>query len=57
MPGWDEDITGVKKFEDLPVNAQNYLKRVSELSETPLAIVSVGADRIQTIIVKDPWEL
>ncbi|MBB1062455.1 adenylosuccinate synthase [Limosilactobacillus fastidiosus] len=57
LPGWDEDITGVKKFEDLPVNAQNYLKRVSELSETPLATISVGADRIQTIIVKDPWEL
>lgn len=57
LPGWDEDITGVKKFEDLPVNAQNYLKRVSELSETPLATVSVGADRIQTIIVKDPWNL
>lgn len=57
LPGWDEDITGVKKFEDLPVNAQNYLKRISELSETPLATVSVGADRIQTIIVKDPWIL
>lgn len=57
LPGWDEDITGVKKFEDLPVNAQNYLKRVSELSEVPLATVSVGADRIQTIIVKNPWEL
>ena len=57
LPGWDEDITGVKKFENLPVNAQNYLKRVSELSEVPLATVSVGADRIQTIIVKNPWEL
>ena len=57
LPGWDEDITDVKKFEDLPVNAQNYLKRISELSETPLATVSVGADRIQTIIVKDPWIL
>ena len=57
LPGWDEDVTGVKKFEDLPVNAQNYLKRVSELSEVPLATVSVGADRIQTIIVKNPWEL
>lgn len=57
LPGWDEDITGVKRFEDLPINAQNYLKRVSELSETPLATVSVGADRIQTIIVKNPWEL
>lgn len=57
LPGWDEDITGVKKFEDLPVNAQNYLKRVSGLSQVPLATVSVGADRIQTIIVKNPWEL
>ena len=57
LPGWDEDITGAKKFEDLPINAQNYLKRVSELSESPLATVSVGADRIQTIIVKGPWEL
>lgn len=57
LPGWDEDITGVKRFEDLPINAQNYLRRVSELSETPLATVSVGADRIQTIIVKNPWEL
>lgn len=57
LPGWDEDITGVKKFEDLPENAQNYLKRVSELSNVPLATVSVGADRIQTIIVKDPWDI
>ncbi len=57
LPGWDEYITCAKKFEDLPINAQNYLKRVSELSESPLATVSVGADRIQTIIVKDPWEL
>lgn len=57
LPGWNEDITGAKKFEDLPINAQNYLKRVSELSESPLATVSVGADRIQTIIVKDPWKL
>ncbi|MBB1095993.1 adenylosuccinate synthase [Limosilactobacillus agrestis] len=57
LPGWDEDITGAKKFEDLPINAQNYLKRISELSESPLATVSVGADRIQTIIVQDPWEL
>lgn len=57
MPGWDEDITGVKKFEDLPENAQNYLKRISELTKTPLATVSVGADRIQTIIIEDPWKL
>ncbi|MEY8442478.1 adenylosuccinate synthase [Lactobacillaceae bacterium 24-114] len=57
MPGWKEDITGVTKFEDLPENAQNYLKRISELSQAPIATISVGADRIQTIIVEDPWNL
>ena len=57
LPGWDEDITQVKTWDALPENAKKFLKRVSELSESPLATVSVGADRIQTIIVKDPWEL
>lgn len=56
MPGWDEDITKVKKFEDLPKNAQNYLHRIEELAQTKLATVSVGPDRDQTIILHDPWK-
>lgn len=56
LPGWDEDITKAKSWDDLPANAQNYLKRISELSRTPLATVSVGPDRDQTIILYDSWD-
>lgn len=56
LPGWNEDITNAKSWDDLPANAQNYLKRISELSRTPLATVSVGPDRDQTIILHDAWK-
>ncbi len=51
MPGWDEDISGITNYEDLPQNAKNYIKRVEELLETPVKIVSVGPDRKQTIFL------
>ena len=51
VPGWSEDITGVRKFEDLPINAQNYVKRIGELVGKPVAMVSVGPDRTQTIVM------
>lgn len=53
MPGWEEDITGVKTFEELPVAAQNYLRRIEELVGAPIAIFSVGPDRDQTILMKE----
>ena len=56
LPGWDEDIANVTKFDDLPENAKNYLKRIEELTDTPLATVSVGPDREQTMILHDPWK-
>ena len=52
LPGWKEDITEVKSFEELPVQAQNYLNRLCENVGVPLAIFSVGPDRSQTIQVK-----
>ncbi|MCQ2569699.1 MAG: adenylosuccinate synthase [Limosilactobacillus sp.] len=55
-PGWDEDITGVTEFDQLPVNAQKYLRRLEELSNAKLATISVGPDREQTIILTNPWE-
>jgi adenylosuccinate synthase len=51
LPGWSEDISGVQKFDALPVNAQNYVKRISELIGKPIELVSVGPDRNQTIMV------
>lgn len=50
--GWKSDITGAKTWDELPVNAQKYLKRLEELFEIPISIVSVGPGREQTIILK-----
>ncbi|MCG0574336.1 adenylosuccinate synthase [Lactiplantibacillus plantarum] len=51
LPGWDEDITGVKTFEELPTNAQNYLCKLEELVGVKIATFSVGPDREQTNII------
>jgi len=45
LPGWKEDISKCTKFSELPVNAQNYIKRVAQLVETPVKWVGVGAAR------------
>jgi adenylosuccinate synthase len=52
LPGWKEDITGVRKFHDLPLEAQHYVERVAQLTGIPLAIFSVGPGRDQTIQVR-----
>ncbi|WNF37171.1 adenylosuccinate synthase [Bacillaceae bacterium IKA-2] len=52
LPGWKEDITGVKSLDELPENARHYLERVSQLSGIPLTIFSVGPDRNQTNLVR-----
>ncbi|WP_149096163.1 adenylosuccinate synthase [Paenibacillus terrae] len=48
LPGWSEDITGVKTLEELPETTRNYVQRVSELTGIPIAIFSVGRNRDQT---------
>lgn len=53
MPGWNEDITNVTSFEELPQNCQNYLNRICELIHCPIAMFSVGPDRTQTIILEE----
>lgn len=52
LPGWEEDITGVKSLSELPINARHYIERVSQLSGIPLTIFSVGPDRNQTNLVR-----
>lgn len=49
LDGWNTDITGVKEYEKLPANTKKYIARLEELLETPISIVSVGPDRLQTI--------
>ena len=53
LKGWEEDITGVKSFNELPKAAKTYLKTLSDLVKVDIAIFSVGPDRNQTISVKD----
>lgn len=56
LPGWKESTFGVKSLEDLPENALKYIKRIEELVEVPIDIVSTGPDRNQTVILKDPFD-
>ncbi|MDG1896341.1 MAG: adenylosuccinate synthase [Fuerstiella sp.] len=52
IKGWSEDITNVRRFEDLPAAAQEYVKAAAELIGRPVSIVSVGPDREQTIRIE-----
>jgi len=49
VPGWMEDITNAKSFDELPENAKLYIKKIEELTGLSVSIVSVGPDRVQTI--------
>ena len=55
MPGWKESTAGIQDFDDLPENARRYLKKIEELCETPIDIISTGADRKETIILRHPF--
>lgn len=50
LPGWREDISKIRNFDELPENAKAYIRRIEEITGTPVGIVSVGPDRRQTII-------
>ncbi|WP_226591011.1 adenylosuccinate synthase [Microseira wollei] len=54
LPGWQKSTASCRNLEDLPKQALDYLKFLAELMEVPIAIVSLGASRDQTIIVEDP---
>jgi adenylosuccinate synthase len=55
-PGWKESTVGIKSFDDLPKNAQSYLRRLEALAGAPVAIISTGPDRAETIVLQHPFE-
>lgn len=57
MPGWSDNTFGVTEFDGLPTAAQNYIKRLEELTGVPIDIISTGPDRNQTIILRHPYEV
>jgi len=55
MDGWTEDIREVRQMDDLPANARRYLERLESLAGVPIILVSVGAGREETIVLKNPF--
>ena len=55
MPGWKESTVGVKRHEDLPAKARDYLARIEKIVGTPIDIISTGPDRADTIVLRDPF--
>ncbi|MEU8267513.1 adenylosuccinate synthase [Sphaerisporangium sp. NPDC049002] len=52
LPGWQEDITEAKSFDDLPKNAQDYVRALEELSGAPISAIGVGPGRTQTLSLR-----
>ncbi|AUR36372.1 adenylosuccinate synthetase PurA [Phaeobacter piscinae] len=55
MPGWSESTEGARSWNDLPANAIKYVKRVEELIDCPVALLSTSPERDDTILVTDPF--
>ena len=57
VPGWSESTVGTQQYDDLPKNAQSYLKRIEEIIEIPIDIISTGPDRKETIVLQHPFDV
>ena len=55
LPGWMQSTKDIKSFDELPENAQKYIKRIQELCDTPVAFVSYGPEREKTLTLEDVW--
>jgi adenylosuccinate synthase len=56
MPGWKQSTVGIREYDELPVQARDYLKRVEELVGVPVDIISTGAERKDTIVMRNPFD-
>jgi adenylosuccinate synthase len=56
MPGWKESTVGVKEYDQLPAAARVYLKRIEEICEVPIDVISTGPDREETIVLRHPFD-
>jgi len=55
LPGWEEDLSGMREFAQLPANARRYIARIEELAGVPVDLISVGPGRDQTLARRDPF--
>ncbi len=56
MPGWSESTLGARSLDDLPQAARNYIARIEEVVGAPIDIISTGPDRVETIVLRHPFE-
>jgi len=56
MPGWNCSTIGTRSFRELPIEAQNYIRKIEELSQLPVDILSTGPDRDETLILQNPFD-
>lgn len=56
MPGWSESTVGAQTWDELPANAQAYIKRLEVLVGAPADIISTGPDRVETIVLRHPFD-
>ena len=57
LPGWREDLGAVRRLSDLPPGVRRYLARVEELTGIPVLLLSLGAERGQTVVIREPFEI
>ena len=55
LPGWQESTLGIKTYDALPQNARRYLERLAELTGVPIDMISTGAEREHTIVLRHPF--
>jgi adenylosuccinate synthase len=56
LEGWTESTAGARSFKELPANAVKYVRRIEEIIQTPVAILSTSPERDDTILMKDPFQ-
>ncbi len=56
LPGWHESTAGLTRYEQLPANAQAYLRKIEELGGRPIDVISTGPDRAETVVARHPFE-
>ncbi len=57
LPGWQEKLAGIRRWDDLPRTARAYIERIAQLTGVPIVAVSVGAERGETIVLETPFKV
>jgi len=56
VPGWSESTLGAKTLEELPQAARDYIEKIEQVVGAPVDIISTGPDRVETIVLRHPFE-